>query len=155
MTHKTKIRKVNNGISYKLNGWIYVSIRGDPKERGYAYGYLVADEMIKIIDTINFNIYTNFGIKWSFFVDAAKKYFKPVIKRNFPEFYEEMEGFTRGCIDGGTETCIDEIIAWNNYFTLTGYWYNNMPAEERLKVYGNTNIQEKNNSNDGCISNDK
>ncbi len=34
------IQKIKNGISYELNGWKYISIKGNAKERGYAYGYL-------------------------------------------------------------------------------------------------------------------
>ncbi len=32
------IKRTKNGISYEKNGWLYVSVKGDPKERGYAYG---------------------------------------------------------------------------------------------------------------------
>ena len=42
------MKKVKNGISYEMNGWLYVSIKGKPKERGYAYGKLVAHEMKKV-----------------------------------------------------------------------------------------------------------
>ena len=45
---KHNIKKVKNGISYEMNGWIYVSIKGKPRERGYAYGKLVADEMKRV-----------------------------------------------------------------------------------------------------------
>ena len=37
-------RKIKNGIFYKQNGWNYVSLRGSPREVGFAYGYLLADE---------------------------------------------------------------------------------------------------------------
>lgn len=41
---KTHVNKVKNGISYEQNGWLYVAIKGDPKERGYAYGKLIYKE---------------------------------------------------------------------------------------------------------------
>ena len=44
------MKKIKNGISYELNGWLYVSVRGKPKERGFAYGYLIAYEMKKVKD---------------------------------------------------------------------------------------------------------
>ena len=39
------MKKIKNGISYEMNGWLYVSVHGDPRERGYAYGYLIAHEI--------------------------------------------------------------------------------------------------------------
>ena len=71
------MRKVKNGISYEMNGWLYVSIKGDPRERGYAYGYLVADEIKKIQRMLNFLVYEESGKKWEFYIDLAVKYLKP------------------------------------------------------------------------------
>ena len=48
----SKINKVKNGISYEMNGWLYVSIKGDAKERGYAYGKLIYKEMKKVQEII-------------------------------------------------------------------------------------------------------
>ena len=122
------LKKVKNGFSYELNGWKYVSISGSPQKRGYAYGFLVADEMKKVFEMLNFVIYESFGEKWSYFVDASTLLFKDKIQQNFPEFYEEMLGITEGCIAAGVKTSIEEIIAWNNYFTLTENWYPNKDA---------------------------
>lgn len=116
------IKRTKNGISYEKNGWLYVSIKGDPKERGYAYGYLIADEMKLIFEMLEFLVYQDTGYKWSHYVDLGAKYLKPTIMEHFAEFYEEMEGFAEGCSAGGTKTTIDDILAWNNYFSLTGYF---------------------------------
>jgi hypothetical protein len=138
-------KKVKNGISYEMNGWLYVSIKGGARERGYAYGKLVADEMKDIIKTINFTTYFDLGVKWDFFIRAGAKYFKPKIMEKFPEFYEEMVGFSEGCTAAGTPMSIDEVVAWNNWFTLTGSWFFNMPEEERIEVKGEAaaNIMSK------------
>jgi hypothetical protein len=134
----SKITKVKNGISYEMNGWIYVSIKGKAKERGYAYGKLVAKEMKKIQNTLNFIIYFDFGVKWSFFIEAARKHFKPLLMEKFYEFYEEMLGFSEGCTAGGTHMSVDEVIAWNNYMTLTGAWFKHLHSEEKIAINGAT-----------------
>jgi hypothetical protein len=140
-----QIKRVKNGISYEMNGWIYVSIKGGAKERGYAYGKLVAYEMKDIQKSLQFTTYFDLGVKWEFFIDAAAKHFKPKIMEKFPEFYEEMVGFSEGCTAAGTDMSIDEVVAWNNWFTLTGSWFFNMPEEERIAVKGNaaTNVMSK------------
>ncbi len=114
-----KEKKSGSGISYEKNGWLYVSISGAPKKRGYDYGFLVADEMKKIFEMLNFNIMDQYGLEWSYCIELGVKYLKDTIKTNFSEFYEEMEGFAEGCTAGGTKTNLDEILAWNNMFTIT------------------------------------
>jgi len=116
-------KKIKNGTSHKINGWTYISIKGSPKERGYAYGYLIAEDFKKIQEMLQFNIYNEFGKTWDFFIEAGKNALKDTIIKQFPEIYEEMEGIAMGCSAAGTKTTIDEILAWNNYFTLLDSWY--------------------------------
>ena len=148
------VKRVKNGISYEMNGWLYVSIKGKPKERGYAYGKLVADEMKKVQKIQEFITYFDYGVKWEFFIEVAAKHFKPKIMEYFPEFYEEMVGFSEGCTAGGTKMSIDEVIAWNNSMTITGSWFANMPEEERIAVRGtatsNTSSSKEGGASDKC-----
>ena len=46
--------KIKNGTSYNKNGWKYISIKGKPRERGYAYGYLCAEDFKDIQKTLKF-----------------------------------------------------------------------------------------------------
>lgn len=116
---------MKNGISYEKNGWLYISVKGTPKERGYAYGYYCASKFKEIQRMMNYIAFEDTGKKWEFFIEAAQNVLYPTIKTNFPEFLEEMEGITEGCIAGGTPTTLYEIIAWNNYITLMDSWYPN------------------------------
>jgi len=138
--------KVKNGISYEKNGWLYISIEGDAYERGYAYGSLIADEMKKIKEMLEFTIYNNYGHKWDFFIKAAEEHFKPMIQEKFPEFYDEMLGVAEGCTAAGTKTSIDEIIAWNNYFTITESWYSHIESDSKRHV----NQRGEGKSRDRC-----
>ena len=117
--------KIKNGILYEKNGWKYISVKGDPKERGYAFGYFSATDYKKAKEMMDFNIYQTTGKKWEYFIDACTKHFVPTIKEKFAELYEEMEGIAEGCTAGGTPVDVNEIIAWNNYYTLTGSWFPN------------------------------
>jgi hypothetical protein len=136
LNSKSQTTKVKNGISYEQNGWLYVSIKGNPKERGYAYGKLIYKEMKKVRETLDFIIYNDYGVKWDFFIEASNKYYKQKIMDMFPEFYEEMEGFAEGCTDGGFKMTVDDVVAWNNYFTLTESWWANMSEEESIALRG-------------------
>jgi hypothetical protein len=131
---KTNIIKIKNGLRYEMNGWIYISIKGDAFDRGYAYGKLIATDMKQVKTILDYIIYNDYGVKWEFFVDACKKYYTPKIKEHFFEFYEEMSGFAKGA-----NMTVDEVIAWNNYFTLTESWWANMPQEEEIAIKGSVN----------------
>jgi hypothetical protein len=114
--------KIKNGLRYEKDGWIYISVKGEPHERGYAFGNLCAPEFKKIQEMLHFNMYESYGKKWDFFIEEINKDFKEMTKTEFPELYEEMEGICDGCNAGGTKTTLDEIIAWNFYMSLP-YWY--------------------------------
>jgi len=116
-------KRLKNGICYEKNGWTYISIKGSPKERGYAYGYFCANLFRDVQKMIKFSVHESKGVDWDFFVEASKTVVKKDILHNFKEFYEEMEGIAEGCTAGGTPTTTDEIIAWNNYITLVDCWY--------------------------------
>ena len=131
------IKKIKNGISYELNGWKYISIKGTARQRGYAYGYLIADDFKKIQKMLEFVSWNNYGHKWSFFIDGSTSAFKQTMIDNFPEIYEELVGIAEGCNAGNTPTTIDEIIAWNNYFTLFDSWYSTVSGKAGGKEGGN------------------
>jgi hypothetical protein len=130
-----KEQKMKNGFSYEENGWIYISIKGKPKERGYAYGYLCAKEFKEIQNTLSFIIMESYGKTWDFFIEKVCKDFKKMTQDEFPEFYEEMEGIVDGCNANGCKTTIDEIITWNFYMSLP-YWYGIKPDNNSGKEGG-------------------
>jgi hypothetical protein len=114
--------KIKNGLSYKKNGWTYISIKGKPKERGYAYGYLCANDFKEIQHLLAFLMMESYGVEWNYFIKEIANDFKEMTKRDFNEFYEEMEGIADGCNANGCKTSVDEIIAWNFYCSIP-YWY--------------------------------
>lgn len=133
----TDIRKVKNGIRYELSGWTYISIKGNPHDRGVAYGKLISKDLQKVKKTLDFIIFNDFGVKWDFFIAGCKKYYTPTIKEQFPEFYEEMEGVAEG-----SGMSVDFIVAWNNYFTLTESWWGHLPEEESIAVRGDVKMAQ-------------
>jgi hypothetical protein len=129
--------KVRNGISYDKNGWKYVSIKGAPKERGYAYGYLCAAEFKEIQKMLHFLIMESYGVEWDNMIKEISDDFKEMTLKDFSEFYEEMEGIADGCNANGCKTSLDEIIAWNFYMSMS-YWYSSK-SESRIGKEGGAN----------------
>ena len=124
ITKSESIKKYKNGVSYDLNGFKFISIKGSPRERGIAYGYFSGKDFKDVQEMLKFNCYESYGKTWDFFIESSKNVLKDKIKKEFPEFYEEMEGIVEGINESGfTKTNIDEIVAWNNIFTIIDSWY--------------------------------
>jgi len=127
--------KIKNGISYESNGWKYISIHGNPRERGYAYGYLCAKDFKEIQTVLKFLMMEAFGKDWDYFIKEISDGFKDMTEKDFPELYEEMIGITEGLNAAGTKTTIDEIIAWNFYCSIP-YWYSSVSESHTSKEGG-------------------
>ena len=132
--------KIKNGLSYDKNGWKYISVRGKPKERGYAYGYLCANDFKEIQKTLKFLMLESYGMEWEYFINEVSDDFKEMTERDFKELYEEMEGIAEGCSENGCKTTIDEIIAWNFYMSIP-YWYS---------TKSDTRVGKEGGANDRC-----
>ena len=141
-----------SGISYKKNGWTYISVWGDPFERGVAYGYYSAPDFEKIKEMLTYYTFETTGRTWDFFINIAKKHFTNKIRSHFPELYSELEGITKGCIDYGIDTTIDEIIAWNNYITIVECWYPSWMRKKNSKSGDPENVPslKEGGSRDRC-----
>lgn len=140
-------RKIRNGISYKQNGWNYVSLKGTPREVGFAYGYLLADEYKKALEVTKFTTLYDTGYTWDFFVESSAKLYTDTIKTAFPDLYEEMAGIAEGCTKAGVKTTVDEMIAWNNSISLLGYWF---PHSDVMKEKGSPGGLEGGAAKDRC-----
>jgi len=135
--------KIQNGVSYDLNGWKYISVSGKPYERGFAYGYFCAKDFKNIQKMLTFFIYETYGVTWEYIIEEVQKSIKPKTIKYFKEFYDEMEGIVEGCIYGGTDTTINEIIAWNFYCSIP-YWISSIDGNE------NRHFTKEGGSSDKC-----
>jgi hypothetical protein len=115
--------QIKNGFRYEKNGWTYISIKGEPYDRGLAHGTLLKDEIKKCLKTMEWILYDSHGLEIDFFKEISNFFFKKTIEEHFPEFFTEMKGITIGA-----EVDLDEIVLWNN---ITSLDY----ALPKLKIY--------------------
>jgi hypothetical protein len=76
-------------------------------------------------------MYESYGITWEFIIQQVNKSIKDKTRSKFKEFYDEMDGIAKGCNSAGTQTSIDEIIAWNFYCSIP-YWISSMEGGENM-----------------------
>lgn len=102
---------------YDDKGWIFVHIEGKPYQRGYQYGYLLADEIVSYIKKLGYE--TNHDDEedgWSQIrglTDAL------MLRKYEPEYLEEMKGIAAGASKagakfGGRSLKLLDIVALNS-----------------------------------------
>jgi hypothetical protein len=103
-----------------INGWIWLKTQGEPFARGFQHGYLTAAEYADAIRVYQEMTLQTTGFDYSFFVEKAAALHKDKIT---PELLEEMNGIAAGYTKAGVPTTLDDIIGWNAYMEMTGYWW--------------------------------
>lgn len=116
------VKTYDQGYRYEENGWIYLHIEGQPYERGFQHGYLLAQEISDIKRSLQYLTYWNTGKEWQFFVNASERLFVPYMDW---ESLDEIHGIADGAQAAGVNVSWQEILAWNGYEELIDYWWPN------------------------------
>ena len=136
---KTEIynaEKFEKGYIYNIQGWIYLHIEGEPYERGYQHGYLLANEIVDMLNRWSHTIHFHKTIKriskrvselryhkiaerwWDFCRNQCNRLYWD----KFPEEYkQEIRGITdgvnaRGIKLLGREIDYKDILAMNEMY---------------------------------------
>ncbi|RKZ85952.1 MAG: peptidase C45 [Candidatus Parabeggiatoa sp. nov. 1] len=118
------------GYRFDRNGWTYVHIEGEPEERGEQYGNLVVDKYKNILEKTKYMTYQTTGVPYEYFVKKAVELTKGKIP---DELMAEMTGFAKGLTKAGFKSTVEDIIGWNAYSGITGYWWPNQGQDEYYK----------------------
>jgi hypothetical protein len=123
---ETWISKANR---HEKNGWLYLHIEGNPEERGFQYGYLLANEIKESIRVLSVTWEYQTALKWSWFVQKAGEI---LTKKVDPENLREINGMVNGMKAANISTSRDELVALNGHVELIYYWF---PAvKDSLKI---------------------
>lgn len=115
------------------NGWIHIKIGGEPFERGFQHGYLVAKEFADAWRVYDAMTLQTTGLGLDFFVEKAAAMHKPLIPQ---EQLDEMSGIAAGLTKAGVPATLDQIIGWNAYMEITGYWWPTVASQYKYAAPG-------------------
>jgi hypothetical protein len=102
------------------NGWTYLHIEGTPAQRGFQHGYLLAEDISRGIAITRKDWEHMSGTEWKWLVDESSDLFNFKID---PEDMEEITGILDGMTAAGKTSSVDELIAYNAWIELSGYWW--------------------------------
>jgi hypothetical protein len=117
------IKRVENGEridNLHNDGWIRITIRGAPYERGFAHGQLAAHLFPRVFHVMNFICKEGYGRDIDFFYEICSDFFQPIIENRFPKIFKEMEG-----IAAGAKLRICQVVLINMYMSLS-YFYSHI-----------------------------
>ena len=101
-------------------GWVYLHIEGQPHERGFQHGYLLAKEIAEAIRITRCEWEHDTAMDWPWLVAKVKTLFVPKIDA---ENLAEIDGIAEGMSAAGSPTTREEIVAYNGAGELASYWW--------------------------------
>lgn len=101
-------------------GWIYLHTEGEPRERGFQHGYLLAKEIAEGLRVTRVGWEYQSAMEWSWLVQRAAAMFVPRIDA---ENLAELESIAEGACAAGVQVTRDDLIAYNGIIELSGYWW--------------------------------
>jgi len=108
-------------------GWVYLHIEGTPQQRGFQYGYSLAKEISAAVRTTRVDWEYKTATEWKWLLKKASKMFTRKIDK---ENLAELDGIVEGMQAAGVPSSREEMIAYNAYTELAGYWW----PEELKKI---------------------
>lgn len=104
-----------------VNGWMFVHTNGGPYQRGFQNGYLLGNEILRVMQTLRLYVEGVYKRNWQFFRETGMKLYWPKLTE---EYQNEIEGI-RGGIQAVNVTGIDtaDIVALNGFFDTVSYHY--------------------------------
>jgi hypothetical protein len=112
-------------------GWKTITIYGDPFERGFCHGFLLKNELQKIIHILPFIVKKSFHINMQTYLDTCKKEVSGIVEKDFNEFFKEIEGISAGAKANGLIITVDFLIAWNCFLSMYNFFNNKNKNHEK------------------------
>lgn len=121
----SKKKIINGKIISEEAGWKTISIYGKPYDRGFAHGYLLKNDLKKVLKVLPFHVNVMLHRNMKDYIKVSNEIIRPKLKKCFPEYYDEIKGISDGAKYAGVNISLDYLIAWNSYMSLSYYFKKN------------------------------
>lgn len=114
-------RTLANSWRLDVNGWICAYVHGDPYQRGFQNGYLLAQEALDTIGSLKLYVEGAYKRGWQFFCETGMNSYWPRLSE---EYKNEIQGITHGIQSRRIKSVsLEDIVALNSYFDTVSYHY--------------------------------
>lgn len=122
--------RLAGSVRKEMAGWVYVRLAGKPRDIGYQYGTLLADEIDDAHRALKTEVKGPHGEGWEWFRDTAKALYWDKVD---PEYQQEMIGQAEGLQEKGYHYDQWDVLAYNANIELEGYYIPYLKAKEKGK----------------------
>ncbi len=105
---------------FERAGWVYLRTEGEPRQRGFQYGYLLAPEIAEGLRATRVDWEYHSAMPWPWLLERATAMFLPKIDA---ENLAELDGIAEGARAAGINVSRADLIAYNGMFELGSYWW--------------------------------
>lgn len=109
-------------------GWVYVHLQGKPRDVGFQYGTLLANEIDDAHRALKTEVRGPHGEGWEWYRDAAKAIFWDKVDA---EYQQEIIGQAEGLKSKGFAYDQWDVLAYNAHIELEGYYIPYLQAQEK------------------------
>lgn len=121
--------RLHGAYRFERGGWIYVHLEGSPEHIGFQHGYLLAPEIEDAFQAIRLEDTHETKRDWNFFRKTAHDMLWPKIDA---EYQQELNGIVEGLKARGVAMDIDDLVAFNAFEELPGYYVPWLNAREKV-----------------------
>jgi hypothetical protein len=119
------VRWFGPAFRYDDKGWIFVHIEGKPYQRGYQYGYLLAEEIVAYMNKLAYQ--TNRDDTWNGWRQLRRVTDAVLLRKYDEEYLEEMKGIADGAAKNGAtfqDRPVDflDIVTINSSIDIGQMW---------------------------------
>ena len=122
---------LKNAYRFEKGGWIYVHIEGAPHDLGYQHGYLLAPEIDKAFQAVQYHDTKRTKREWSFFHDTAKNVLWPHIDE---EYKQELQGISDGLNAKGVKMDVYDVVALNAFEEVPDYYIPWLEKQQKAEL---------------------
>lgn len=105
---------------YEERGWIYLYLEGEPANRGYQYGWLLADYIQLNIDQNKALLAELYALDWEYLRTHAERLWAGVVSE---EYQAELEGIVEGASQRGADFDYVDLLVLNGLEELCCNWF--------------------------------
>jgi hypothetical protein len=110
---------VSRAERHERAGWVYLHIEGQPRERGFQHGYLMAKEIAESLRLLRVYWEYQTATEWAWLIAECRTMVSPKVD---VENLDEIDGIVEGLKAAGVSISRDEMVAYNDA-DLLGYWW--------------------------------
>jgi hypothetical protein len=134
MSKTRKIRhlpKIHGKIIEKVQGWKKIHIYGDPYQRGFAHGYLLAHELKRVKRSLPFWVKEIIRVPFSEYLKINRQIMFPILQKKFPEYWEEIYGIHLGAKHAGVNISMNYLVGWNATMSMYSFFKDGVTDDNR------------------------